>query len=171
MSSASGNDPAEVLRDLVRRYSGANAAVHTATTCGAAFDAAEGWFRFANRSCGDTVYLRIGHDQTVDGRAVVADIVAEGCALCRASAAVAQSVCCGRTLHVAAESARAVVELLGHGASAEDASALTAQFGRLDPALHAELPALVAVTAFPARARCISLPWEALLDCAAARGG
>jgi len=101
--------------------------------------------RVVNPLCGDevTVHLRIDQDRITEAR-----FTAQACAVCRASASLLCRMIEGR------EAAEATAKIV-------DFQSVIASGGWLDAADWDEVSALDAVREFPARRRCILLPWEA----------
>ena len=108
-----------------------------------------------NPLCGDrlTVYLRIE-----DARVTDASFQGYGCAIATASASLMTEAVRGKTI--------------------AEVDALAARFQQMVVAAHdaplpplGELAALGGVRLFPARVKCASLPWRALLAIVSAGGG
>lgn len=102
-----------------------------------------------NPLCGDvvTVMLRLGED----GRVAEATFEAEGCSIARASASMLTEVVRGLTT----DEVRALelrVRALLAGEPVDESP----------PPLPGDLVALGAVSRFPARVKCASMPWDSL---------
>lgn len=104
-----------------------------------------------NPLCGDevNVYLKIEGDRI---EAISFD--GEGCAISKASASLMTELLQGKTLAEAEAEARDLFELLG-GESIPDTETLLVEKG--------DLAALSGVRKFPARIKCASLAWRAMI--------
>jgi nitrogen fixation NifU-like protein len=102
-----------------------------------------------NPLCGDqvTVMLRCAEQRIVEAR-----FEGAGCALSMGSASMLTEALAGRTLADAEALRGEVMAMLAGDAGSEARAAL------------GELSALSAVSAFPARLRCVTLAWETLGD-------
>lgn len=137
-----------------------------------------------NPGCGDTVELRLRIEVGIVNEVTYA---AQGCALSTASTALLSEIIDRSTVEHAAEVARRFLSLFSttsttpadaeEGGTARRAGAASAvgragETGRADrsstderwPEDLADLEIFSAVRSNPARAGCVTLPWEALLD-------
>lgn len=103
--------------------------------------------RADNPMCGDRIDVWLSFDSA--GRIARAAFEARGCSLCLASADLMAEEVEGRT----PQAARALAEQIGHMARGESHEECAAG-----------LKPLAAVTAFPSRIMCVTLPWKALTE-------
>ena len=104
-----------------------------------------------NPLCGDevNVYLKIE-----EGRIAAISFDGEGCAISKASASLMTELLLGKTLPEAEAEARDLFELLGGGSMLETETLLVEK---------GDLAALSGVRKFPARIKCASLAWRAMI--------
>lgn len=104
-----------------------------------------------NPLCGDevNVYLKIQ-----EGRIEAITFDGEGCAISKASASLMTELLQGKTLEEAEEEARGLFDLLG-ARELPDTETLLMEKG--------DLAALSGVRKFPARIKCASLAWRAMI--------
>lgn len=115
-------------------------------------------YRAVNRSCGDTV--------VVYGTPDALRIEVRGCAVCKASAAIAEKVMAYLTREQAIEvctAARRMLEGMLEGSPDQIGEDQTIPLPSVVPdSLRRDLDELAVVRHIPGRRRCASLPWEAI---------
>lgn len=109
-----------------------------------------------NPGCGDTVELRVAIDA---GRVREVTYDARGCALSTASTALLSEVVGGTTVEYAVTVARRFLSFFTKTVDASEDVSDDAW-----PEELTELEVFSSVRSNPARAGCVTLPWEALLD-------
>ena len=131
-------DPTSLYAEAIRR--------HAADPQGAELPSGQPFLELSNPLCGDRVRFVLQREDTH-----VASVACQvrGCALCLASGSMLVEAVAGQTVAGARELAEQVCALT-QGAASEE----------LPSPLHHFAP----VVDFPERARCVSLPWEALLQ-------
>ena len=136
----SSEDPAKMYQDLLLAH--ASSPAHRGPLGGV-----HRVLHGVNPLCGDEIDLYVGGTQDE----LVATFESRGCALCRASASIMLETVNGVARDVAtAEVRRFIAHFL---APRLDAAAA---------AMSAGVRALLDLRAFPARTRCVLLPWETL---------
>lgn len=111
-----------------------------------------GWSK--NPLCGDcvTIHLRVEQETIRE-----ASFESFGCALCRASASLLTEAVRGKTTVDALNLVQEIEQLVGKGLTSE--------------LCFSDLHALGSVREFPARIRCVLLPWETLRETIQADSG